>query len=56
MEENKNTFGDTFINGKIINLDTATSQELEEYIKEVKTMEKNAEVTLNKIVEEIKNN
>lgn len=56
MEENKNTFGDTFVNGKVINLDTATTQELEKYIKDIKGKEKEAEITLNKIVEEIKNN
>ena len=54
MEENKNTFGDTFVNGKVINLDTATTEELEKYIKELKEMENGAEITLNIIVEEIK--
>ena len=55
MEENKNTFGDTFVNGKVVNLDTITTQELEQYIKDIKKEEKDAEITLNNIVKETKN-
>lgn len=55
MEENKNTFGDTFLNGKVVNLDTITTQELEKHTKDLKKIEKSAEITLNNIVEEIKN-
>lgn len=55
MEDNKKTFGDALINGRIVNLDTASIAELEEYVQEIKKSEQDATITLNKIIEEIEN-
>lgn len=56
MNENKDTLGDTFINGRMINLDMASVEELERYLKEVEQNKENVMNTFNKIVEEIRSN
>lgn len=52
--ENKIGLGETFVNGRIINLDTVEISDLERYINEVDKGRENAKVKLDRLLEEIK--
>ena len=52
--ENKIGLGETFVNGRIINLDTVQISDLERYISEVDKGRENAKVRLDRLLEEIK--
>lgn len=56
MDGNKNVLGDTFINGRMINLDSANIEDLERYLKELEQSKDIAMNNFNKIIEEIRNN
>ena len=51
MNENKNVLGDTFINGRMINLDSANIEDLERYLKELEQSKDIAMNNFNKIIE-----
>ncbi len=56
MDKKKNTLGDTFINGRMINLDSANIEDLERYLKE---LEQSKDITINnfnRIIDEIRDN
>ena len=52
--ENKIGLGETFVNGRIINLDTVEISDLERYISEVDKGREDAKVRLDRVLEEIK--
>lgn len=55
MNENK-SLGETFINGRLINLDAVSVSDLERYISEVEKNKEIAMVNFNRIVDEIRSN
>lgn len=56
MEEKKSSLGETFINGRIVNLDKANIEDLERYINELDKQKESALLRFNKLAEEISNN
>lgn len=55
MEEN-NSLGVVFLNGGLINLDSATVQDIENRLKEAENLKSNAKAKLDKLTEEIRVN
>lgn len=47
--------GETFVNGRIINLDTADLSDIERYLAELEKIEESARNKFEKLVVEIKN-
>lgn len=56
MDNNRKALGETFINGRMINLDSANIEDLERYLKELEHSKNIATNNFNKIINEIKNN
>lgn len=52
--ENKEVFGDCFVNGRIVNLDNATIEEMERYSNENQQLLNDSYRRLDKIAEEIR--
>lgn len=56
MDKNRKSLGETFINGRMINLDSASIEDLERYLKELEESEIMVKNNFNKVINEIRNN
>lgn len=56
MDKNRKALGETFINGRMINLDSANVEDLERYLKELEQSKNIAKNNFNKVINEIRNN
>lgn len=54
MGNSKNALGETFINGRMINLDLVNIEDLERYLKELEDSQNIAIKNFNKIINEIR--
>jgi hypothetical protein len=55
MENSKELFGEVFIDGRIVNLDEGSIDDLKRYMSDLDRIKVNADAKFDKIVNEIRN-